>query len=210
MYSESIKTKVDVMFDDLRKRVNTIVSESSTSKEATKKITKLVSSELATRSKSILSDMLFDLTDALMETDYFKDIAKQNRFTEINLRQEILSKYQFAPSETVDYNEASRAINALMVVGTTFVVGGAIEVGYILITELTFPSLVPIPIGVLIVASIGAALADYYAIEPKRSKKAMVSAVDNYLDQTQKQFIGWFDEIENYFNKRVEEIKQTI
>ena len=88
MYSESIKPKVDVMFDDLRKRVNTIVSDSSTSKEATEKITKLVSSELATRSKSILSDMLFDLTDALMETDYFKDIAKQNRFTEINLRQE--------------------------------------------------------------------------------------------------------------------------
>ena len=210
MYSESIKPKVDVMFDDLRKRVNTIVSDSSTSKEATEKITKLVSSELATRSKSILSDMLFDLTDALMETDYFKDIAKQNRFTEINLRQEILSKYQFAPSETVDYNEASRAINALMVGGATFVVGGAIEVGYILITGLTFPSLVPIPIGVLIVASRGAALTDYYAIEPKRSKKAMVSAVDNYLDQTQKQFIGWFDEIEYYFDKRVEEIKQTM
>ena len=210
MYSESIKTKVDVMFDDLRKRVNTIVSEASTSKKATEKVTKLVSSELATRSKSILSDMLFDLTDALMETDYFKDISKQNRFTEINLRQEILSKYQFAPSETVDYNVASRGITALMVGGATFVVGGAIEVGYILISGLTFSSLVPIPISVLIVASIGAALADYYAVEPKRSKKAMVNACDNYLDQTQKQFIGWFDEVENYFNKRVEEIKQTI
>lgn len=210
MYSESIKTKVAVMFDDLRKRMNTIVSESSTSKEATEKVTKLVSSELATRSKSLLSDMLFDLTDALMETDYFKDIAKQNRFTEINLRQEILSKYQFAPSETVDYKEASRAINAFMVGGATFVVGGAIEVGYILIKGLTFPSLVPIPIGVLIVASLGVALAYYYAIEPKRSKKAMINSIDNYLDQTQKQFMGWFDEIENYFNKRVEEIKQTI
>ena len=80
MYSESIKPKVDVMFDDLRKRVNTIVSDSSTSKEATEKITKLVSSELATRSKSILSDMLFDLTDALMETDYFKDFSNSFLF----------------------------------------------------------------------------------------------------------------------------------
>lgn len=210
MYSESIKTKVDLMFDDLQKRVNTIVSESSTSKEATEKVTKLVSSELATRSKLILSDMLFDLTDALMETDYFKDISRQNRFIEINLRQEILSKYQFASSEKVDYNEASREITALMVGGATFAVGGAIEVGYILISGLTFSSLVPIPISVLIVASIGAALTDYYAIEPKRSRKAMANAFDNYLDQTKKQFIGWFDEVENYFNKRVEEIKQTI
>ena len=210
MYSESIKTKVDVMFEDLHRRVNTIVSESSTSKEASDRVTKLVSSELATRSKSILSDMLFDLTDSLMETEYFKDISKQNRFTEINLRQEILSKYQFAPSGTVNYDDASKEIRALMVGSATFVVGGVIEVGYVLISGLTLSSLVPIPIGVLIVTSIGVALAEYYTVEPKRGKKAMVNALDNYLNQTQTQFIGWFDEVENYFNKRVEEIKQTI
>ncbi len=210
MYSEAIKSKVDEMFNDLRKRVSNIVSESSTSKEATEKITMIVSSELSTRSKSILSDMLFDLTDALMGTDYFKDISRQNRFTEINLRQEILSKYQFATSETMDYNEASRLLSSCIVGGATFVVGGAIEVGTVLITGLSFRRLVPIPIGVLIVASIGAALADYYAFGPNRSKKAMVNAVENYLDKTQKEFMGWFDEIENYFNRRVEEIKQTI
>lgn len=210
MYSESIKTKVDTMFSDLRKRVTTIVAESSTSKEATEKVTKLVSSELATRSKSILSDMLFDLTDALMETEFFQDVSRQNRFTEINLRQEILKKYQFAPSSTVDYSEATKVLNALTVGGVTFVVGGAIEVGYVLISGLSISSLVPIPIGVLVVASIGAALADYYAIEPKRSKKTMKNAFDIYLDQTQVQFLGWFDEVENYFNNRVEDIKKTI
>ena len=46
----------------------------------------LVESELASRSKSILSDMLFDLIDDLMETGFFKDITRQNRFTEIYLR----------------------------------------------------------------------------------------------------------------------------
>ena len=87
MYSTSIEPKVQVMFGELNKKVETIVSESSTSKEAIEKVTKLISSELATRSKSILSDMLFELTDKLMETEYFSDISKQNKFTEINLRQ---------------------------------------------------------------------------------------------------------------------------
>lgn len=210
MYSETIKAKVDKLFGDLRERAKTIVIGSSTSKEAIEKVTKLVNSELATRSKSILSDMLFDLSDALMETDYFKDIARQNRFTEINLRQEILNKYQFTSSRTVDFNEASREIKALMVGGTVFAVGGVAEIGYVLISGLSASSLVPVPIGVLIVASLGAALTDYYAIEPKRSKKAMINAVDNYLIQTQEQFISWFDEVENYFNKRVNQIKQTI
>ena len=181
MYSTTIKPKVDVMFNDLRKKVSAIVIESSTSNEAINNVTKLVSSELAARSKSILSDMLFDLSDKLMDTEFFADIVKQNRFAEINLRQELLSKYQFAPSTTVNYGEASRTVQALKVGGATFVVGGAIEIGVVLIAGLSISNLVPIPVSILIVASIGAALADYYAIEPAKNKKALAQALDNYL-----------------------------
>lgn len=210
MYSTTIKPKVDVMFNDLRKKVSTIVIESYTSNEAINNVTKLVSSELAVRSKSILSDMLFDLSDKLMDTEFFADIAKQNRFAEINLRQEILSKYQFAPSTTVNYREASRTVQPLKVSGTTFVVGGAIEIGVVLIAGLSISNLVPIPISILIVASIGAALADYYAIEPAKNKKALAQALDNYLVDAKQQFLNWFDEVEKYFNVRVEEIKQAM
>lgn len=210
MYSTTIKPKVDVMFNDLRKKVSAIVIESSTSSEAINNVTKLVSSELVTRSKSILSDMLFDLSDKLMDTDFFADIAKQNRFAEINIRQEILSKYQFAPSATVNYREASKTVQALKVGGATFVVGGTIEIGVVLIAGLSLSNLVPIPISILIVASIGAAMADYYAIEPAKNKKALAQALDNYLVDAKQQFLNWFDEVEKYFNVRVEEIKQAM
>ena len=210
MYSELIKDKVDLLFNELKSKATTIVSESSSSKEATEKVTRLVSSELAARSKSILSDMLFDLTDKLMETEYFSDISKQNRFTEVNLRQEILNKYQFASGSSLDFDEAAQTIQALMAGGATLVVGGAAEVGYVLISGLELSVLVPIPISVLIVASIGVALADYYANWPRRSKKALKNALDTYLDETNKQYIEWFDEVEKYFNSRVEEIKKTI
>lgn len=210
MYSTTIKPKVDVMFDDLRKKVSSIVVESSTSNEAINNVTKMVSSELAARSKSILSDMLFDLSDNLMETDFFADIARQNKFSEINLRQEILSKYQFAPSTTVNYKEASRTVQALKVGGSTLVVGGVAEIGVVLIAGLSLSSLAPIPISVLVVASIGVALADYYAIEPKKNKKALAQALDSYLVAAKQQFLNWFDEVEKYFNMRVEEIKQTL
>ena len=210
MYSTTIKPKVDVMFGDLRKKVSSIVIESSTSNEAVNSVTKLVSSELATRSKSILSDMLFDLSDNLMETDFFADIARQNKFFEINLRQEILSKYQFAPSATVNYKEASRTVQALKVGGATLVIGGVAEIGAVLIAGLSLSSPVPIPISVLVVASIGVALADYYAIEPKKNKKALAQALGSYLVAAKQQFLNWFDEVEKYFNMRVEEIKQTL
>lgn len=210
MYSETIKPKVDTMFNDLRKKVFSLVSTSSVSNETINKVAKTVSSELATRSKSILSDMLFELSDSLLSTEFFSDIARQNKFYEANLRQEILDKYQFAPTTTVDYKEASKTIQALKVGGVTLAVGGAIEVGAVLIAGLSFSQLVPIPISVLIVASIGAALADYFAIAPEQNKKALTEALNNYLNQTKKQFLKWFDDVEHYFNMRVEEIKQTL
>lgn len=198
------------MFEELNKKVSNIVRDSSTSSEAINRVTTLVSSELTTRSKSILSDMLFDLSDDLMNTEFFSDISRQNQFSSINLRQEILSKYQFAPSTILDYKEASRTIEALAVGGTVFVAGGIVEVGTVLIRGLSLSSLVPIPIGVLLVASIGAAFADYAAVSPNRSKKQMVSAIENYLVQVKQQFLNWFDEVENYFDMRVEDIKKTM
>ena len=60
------------------------------------------------------------------------------------------------------------------------------------------------------VASIGAAIADYYAIEPTRNKANLSEVFDIYLTQTKHQFLNWFDEVEVFFNKRVEEIKQSM
>ena len=54
------------------------------------------------------------------------------------------------------------------------------------------------------------ALADYYAIEPAKNKKALAQALDNYLVDAKQQFLNWFDEVEKYFNVRVEEIKQAM
>lgn len=210
MYSTTIKPKVDIMFDDLRKKVASVVADSSTSTEAVATATKLVSSELATRSKSILSDMLFDLSDSLMETEFFADITRQNKFYEINLRQEILNKYQYDPSTTVNYKEASKELQALKVGGATLAVGGVIEIGVVLVAGLSLSNLVPFPISVLVVASIGAALTDYFTIEPARNKKNLAHALDMYLINAKEQFLEWFDKIEQFFNKRVEEIKQTM
>ena len=129
---------------------------------------------------------------------------------ETEKRSEIINKYQFSPASSVNYKEISRELQALKVGGVTLAAGGAIEVGAVLISGLSLSSLVPIPIAALVAVSIGVVLTDYYAIEPARSKKALKGALDNYLTQTKGQFLNWFDEIERYFNKRVEEIKQTM
>lgn len=210
MYSTAIEDKVDKMFSELQEQTREIVAYSSSMIEAATSITRLVSMEVSTRSKTILSDMIYELNDSLLKTEFFSDITKQNAYFRAKLQDEIMGKYQFTPSESLNYDEASRILQSLKFSGATLVVGGAIEVGVVLISSLTFSSLVPIPISVLIIASIGVALADYYVIEPARNKKDLVKALDEYLMKAKQQFLNWFDEVEKYFNKRVEEIKQTL
>ena len=154
--------------------------------------------------------MLFDLRKATLHTDFFADVSRQNRFSEVNLRYEIMSKYQFTPNTTVNYEEASKTVQALKIGGATFVIGGAIEIGAVLAAGLSVSSLVPIPISILIVASIGAALADYHVLEPAKNKKRLAHALNTYLEEVKKQFLKWFDDVEQYYNQRVEEIKQDM
>lgn len=210
MYSDRIVSKVDVLFGELKQKLDSLIAESSSCAEVADCVEESVSSELTARGNSILSDMLFDLTDALFASDSYSDIAKQNRFIQTNLRQEILNKYHFNVDCTIDYKESSSIANALLAGGGTLLVGGIIGMGYVRIKELSFSVLAPIPVGVLIAASIGMAFLDYFAVEPIRNKKSLYAAIDDYLDSEKRHFISWIDDIEQYFNKRVEEIEQLL
>lgn len=208
MYSDTISPKVDKMFNDLRKKIDPIITESNPVSYVMNRIVQLVASETSSRSKSILSDMLFDLNDTLFETPYFNDVSRRNNFTKMKLRKEILDKYQFS-STTINFKETSRAAMAISIGGAVFVVGGIAEIIVVLIKGLEFSNLVPLPVGILVATALGAALADYLVIEPTRNKSKFKNAVNKYLENTQKQFLLWFDKVEIYFNKRVEEFKSA-
>lgn len=204
MYSNKIKPKVEKIFNELRAEADELVNEMTSPSETVNRICQRVSSETSLRSKTILSDMLFDLNDSLRENSFFDNIAQKNKFVELNLRQEIFSKYQFTAETSVDYQEASRMIKPIKVaVGT-----GAI--GTVLIAGLSITGLAAVPVGAVIAAAFGAAMIDYLAIEPNRNKQNFTQAINIYLAEAQQQLLNWFDEVENYFNKRAAEIKKTL
>ncbi|WP_283709189.1 hypothetical protein [Pseudoalteromonas prydzensis] len=211
MYSDAIESKIDKMFSDLRNEIHRSIDESFSSNDAVNTICDYVRLEMESRSKTMLSDMLFELNDSVLQTSFFADnIAGQNAFLAHNLRQEVLSKYQFTTTTTINYQEASRVVEAVKIGSGVLAVGGVCGIGIVLIGGLSFSSLVPIPVGMLFAIAFGAAIADYFLIEPNRNKKQFFLAIDKYFSEAKEQYLNWFDEIEKYFNNRVDEIKQTI
>lgn len=211
MYSEIIATKVEKMFNELYVEIHTVVNETVSLNNTINNICQRVSSETALRSKLMLDDMLFEFDRALFKTPFFADdFSRRNEFSALNLRKEITSKYQFTSTVTVDYQEASRGLHAFKVGSAVFGVGGILGIGIVLFSGLLLSSVGPVPIGVLFAAAIGAAIVDYLFIELTKSKKRFSSAIEKYLNEAKEQYLSWFDSVENYYNARVEQIKETI
>lgn len=202
MYSKKINSKIEKMFNDLKVEAQELINEMTSTDETINRISQRVSSEITKRSKNILSDMLFELNDSLVKEGFFADIAQENKFLELNLRQEILSKYQFEVSTAVDFQEVSSVVQAIKVSGGTLVIGALLKV--------VLSSLITIPVGLLIAVAFGTAIVNYFALEPNKNKKSFSQTIDKYLLEMQQQLLDWFDEIDNYFNTRATEIKETF
>ncbi|MBV8871942.1 MAG: hypothetical protein JO014_04340 [Metakosakonia sp.] len=211
MYSEMIAPKIDKMFNDLRIEIQEVVYETGSLNDTINNIYQRVISETTSRSELMLGDMLFELDRALFNTPFFADnLSRKNEFSSLGLRKEITNKYQFTTTATVKYQEASRIIHAFKIGSGVLIFGGILGLGIIVSSGLELSSLVPIPVSALFAAAIGSAMIDYLFIEPQKSKKRFSSAVDKYLNEAKEQYLNWFDSVENYYNMRVAQIKETI
>lgn len=202
MYSKTLEPKIDKMFSEMGANVSDIITNSPTLKIASDQIITFVVSETTTRSKTMLTDMYTAMSKKVL--DSLTDVAKQNRFYEANLRQELFDKYSFEiPRGGIDYSEANRVYTSLAAGAGTAIIGG------VLVFALS-PSAPIVPIALVVAASVAAFFISYLKVTPNRNKKNFKEAIDKFLSEIKLDYIRWFDEVERYFDKRVVEINQKV
>jgi len=150
----------------------------------------------------MLSDMYTELSKKVV--DSISDIATQNRFYEVNLRQEIFDKYSFTTiDKSIDFKE-------LEVIFTSTLVGaGTAAIGGILVFSLS-PTSKTLPIALVVAASVCAFCLSYLKVTPDINKTKFRRAVNEYLNEQKMSYIEWVDEVEHYFNNRVDEICRSL
>ncbi len=202
MYSKTLKSKIEVMFSEMGDKVSDIITNAPSFRMASDNIATLVASETATRSKTMLSDLYSEMSKQVL--DSLHDISKQNRFYEVNLRQEIFDKYNFeVPSNGINFKEANRVYCSIAAGVGTMAVGSV----FVFALSSTGPA---IPIALVVAASIAAFCASYFKAMPSTNKSNFNTAVNKYLLEVKLEYIAWFDEVERYFNTRAEVIKLSI
>lgn len=203
MYSNTLKPKVDQMFEEIGKKVSETIDASSTRKDAADNISSLVGTETSSRSKTMLSDMYAVLSKSTL--DKISNVELQNKFYEADIRSEIFSKYNFSASVSgMGYSEINRTAMSLGIGGGTAVAGAGITAALALSGALTIP--IAVPVAIVFAAAVGAFCLSYFKINPDMNKSRFKAAVSEYLETVKRDFLQWFDTIENYFNTRVKEI----
>lgn len=191
------KKDIDEIFSDLKKESYKLFNLSSNIDNVNKKIIDKISLDLTIKSKMLITDLYSEMSKKTLASKEFEDIERMSKFYETDIKKEILEKYKFKVINKIDYKETSKLYTSLGVAAGTMALGGVLK--YVLRNNIDIPFIVII-CGAIIAS--GAA----YFLKPSTNKRNLEKAVDEFLDKTKEEFIKWFDEMEEYYNKRVKDI----
>ena len=205
IYNEQlIHKKIDNIFKDLKKQCFEIIDIHSDKSVASKMIVDAVSSETSVRSKTLFTDMSAKISEKRLSSSIFEDPERRSRFYEANIRGEVLKKYKFRIKniDTFQYKELNRLYSSISVsAGTT-------SLGVIL--KYAFKTNVNIPILVIISSTVPVFFISYFTVLPKMNEKFFRKAVEDFLSESKKEFILWFDEIERYYNQEIDNLVDSF
>lgn len=207
MYHKIINQKVKYILSELEDKCINIIDNNAITDHLFIKITNIVSKELVVRSDSILTDLLYDLQDKALKDPIFKDISIRNRFRSLNLIECILDQYKFNVN-SFEYNNVKSNRKTFIIGVCIFVVSCFI---FAFFNDFKISTFFPLPIvNLLLVSSIATILAHYINNSNNKKKRSVKRALNQYFNVIEKDLEKWFEQAENYYNKRFNEFKLTI
>ena len=212
MSDNQVKRHIKKLFEELNVEVETIIESAPNSDVATQQIVETVSSGVTAATEGYIFDLYSILSKETLKEEVFQDDANANRFYALNLRGQIAEAYQFdvqsleAYSTGVDFDEINRTY------ATATAAVGSAAVGGVLLGVLH--GLVGLPFAVVIagavLAGIGGGGATYVKIVPERNKERFQVDVKRFMENLELELLHWVDEVVNFYDKKVEELKQSL
>lgn len=212
MSENEVKNHIKELFGELHTEVTNIVETIPDTDMATQHIMETVSGRVTAATEGYVFDLYSLLSKETLKEEIFQDAANANRFYELNLKKQIAEAYQFniqslkAYSTSLDFKEINRTYaTATAAVGTA--AAGGILLGIL-------HGLVHIPFAVVIagavLAGIGGGSVTYMKIVPEKNKDGFQTAVNRFMEDLKQELLNWVDDVVNFYNQKVAELKQSL
>lgn len=212
MSENNVKNYIKELFTELNEEVTNIVDTIPDTDLATQHIMETVSGRVTAATEGYVFDLYSVLSKETLKEEVFQNAANANRFYAMNLREQIAEAYQFniqslrEYSTGLDFNEINRVYAAAAVATGSAAVGG------ILLGILR--GIVNIPFAVVIsgavLAGIGGAGVAYMKIVPEKNQERFQTAATHFMENLEQELLRWVDDVIDFYNKKVEELKQSL
>lgn len=212
MFDNKVKNHIKELFEELNAEVVNIVDSIPDTDMATKYIMESVSSRLTAATEGYVFDLYSVLSKETLKEAAFQDAENANKFYELNLKKQIAEAYQFdirflkTYSTGLDFNEINRTyVTAAATVGSAAV--GGILLGIL-------HGIVDLPFAVVIagavLAGIGGGSVTYMKVVPEKNREGFQTAVNRFMADLEQELLHWVDDVVDFYNKKVEELKRSL
>jgi subtilase family serine protease len=192
--NDLINNSVDIIFDKINQKVNSIMNNTANVEEASNKICKYVTSTLTMESKGLLSTVVSFLSKTTLGGSLFTDTKNANRFYDLDLSSHMYEKYNFNVDASFNYKEAHIQMVA---------VGASTSV--ILLSAIS--QAMSIPVGLVIAAALYPLTV---SIMKSKNKSTFKKSVITYLYELKRQILIWLENVINYYELKVNDLKEAL
>lgn len=188
---DNIRPHIDRVLSGLSERLVSIIilSEQERQRELN-----VLNSRIVSEARDLLNEFVNELTNKAMLSDIFQSSEMKNAFYDLNLDVEILNRYSFELSP-ISLDPPSQHMYLPYIASI-----GSVGLGVVLSSALSSSTMIILPISIIIGAALFIILR---SIQTKWNQESTKKIADEYLTETKKQLLVWFENIESFFDSRI-------
>lgn len=195
-----IEDEVEQLLDSIRKETNNLISDGKSLTETIRYASQLTASKIAPESKMLILSAYNMMMDRTLSDPYFRDPLKKAALYELNIRKQITDKFIFSVPPEINTRDIDVSIKKIIATGTVTVVAGGI-------ISIAFSSAIPVCIAIIVTGIMTLLINSKHSIILTKDKAR--NLINDYLEKCRSSFMLWIEAIENFYDERIEEIKET-
>lgn len=193
---KKIAEYIDKTIAELSKNSQDILKMRIPTKKKIDQILQITVSKITPESKGLLSSAYKRMSDKTLSEPSFASTSNKAEFYRLNILGDIENKMQFEVPSTIDYKKSKDQVYNRVASGAVVLVGGAISIA---LTNV-------IPVGIAcIIAGIMA-----FLLNEMTASKDLKSLVDQYYNTVRTSLLMWIDELEKYYDRKIDELKERL
>ena len=198
-----IENYIQKIIDGLMKDTKESIASGTSDKQVIERITKATVNKFTPESKMIMSSVYNMMMDDTLAEEIFQNLENKTAFYEMDILKDLNSKFVFEVPDKIDYQESKKELDNWIKGGSAVVVvvGG--------VASIKFKSFIPlgISLSVVLAAIMGMVI---YNNSKENSGTNINTLVSDYLNSVQESLLAWVETIENYYDKRIDQLKKGM